>query len=301
MIRATPSGLAGPLLVAVAAFLWGTDSVFRYPIADAADPTVLVFAEHVLGVAALLVWVVALQRRRLFELTAKEWLSAVFVGAGGSAIATTIFTLSFRYVNPSVAVLLQKLQPIVVVVVSFAVLGERPRGRFYLWAALALVAGVLLSFPDFNFDLSGGDAHSKGVLLALIASVIWGLSTVFGKVLLVRAPASVATFWRYLFGLATLAVMLLFPHEAVKWDVVSRRQFVWPVIYLSFAAGIIPMATYYAGLSRTRASVATFVELLFPVSSVVLNTVILKMPLSAMQLGSGALLLFAVTMISLGV
>jgi drug/metabolite transporter (DMT)-like permease len=40
------------------------------------------------------------------------------------------------------------------------------------------------------------------------------------------------------------------------------------------------------------------VELLYPVSAVVINTLFLHTPLTNMQLGAGAVLLFAVTMIS---
>ena len=41
----------------------------------------------------------------------RRWLAVAFCGAGGSALATILFTASFHYVNPSVTILLQKLQP----------------------------------------------------------------------------------------------------------------------------------------------------------------------------------------------
>ena len=62
--------------------------------------------------------------------------------------------------------------------------------------------------------------------------------------------------------------------------------------------GLLAMTLYYVGLGSTPASTATFVELLFPVAAVILNTFILQTPLTIMQLVAAMLLLFSVTMIS---
>jgi drug/metabolite transporter (DMT)-like permease len=59
------------------------------------------------------------------------------------------------------------------------------------------------------------------------------------------------------------------------------------------------MLAYYAGLKRTPASVTTLVELLFPISAVLLNALFLGVKLDLNQLAAGALLLFSVTRISL--
>lgn len=291
--------LLGAWFVGAAALLWGTDSVFRYPIADSIDPTFIVFAEHLIGTFALLIWVVARFGRGVLRLSRREWAAAIFVGALGSAVATTIFTLSFRYVNPSIAVLLQKLQPVLVVLLAYGWLGERPRKAFYAWGGVALLAGVALSFPDFKFDFEV--KHTKGVLFAFGAAVLWAASTVGGKILLERIPVTVATFWRYFFGLLTLSLMLLSPthHEPLAVGVLKSWPVAQAMLYISFISGIIPMALYYGGLSRTTAGLTTFVELTYPISAVVLNAVFLAMPLSKPQLAAGFVLIFAVTRIGL--
>lgn len=169
-------------------------------------------------------------------------------------------------------------------------------------AAVALAAGFVLSFPDLDvsFLSEHGNLHAKGVIYALTACALWGISTVAGKSLLQRTTAGIATFWRYFFGLVTLVAILWAAHIHVDMSaVVGSREILIALAYLSVISGVIPMFVYYAGMARTPASVVTFIELLYPVSAVILNTIFLHTPLTSVQMGAGAVLLFAVTMISI--
>jgi drug/metabolite transporter (DMT)-like permease len=67
-----------------------------------------------------------------------------------------------------------------------------------------------------------------------------------------------------------------------------------PLLYMGLVPGMLAMLLYYRGLATTSASVAAFVELIFPVSAVALNTWVLKAPLQPVQLVAGAILLIAV-------
>src|SRR4051812_44300466 len=107
----------GPILVGIACFLWATDALVRYPAISALDPTLIVFVEHVLAVAILLPWIILQGRKHAFALTPRVGFAAAFSGICGSALATVLFTASFLYINPSIAILLQKLQPVLVVLI----------------------------------------------------------------------------------------------------------------------------------------------------------------------------------------
>jgi drug/metabolite transporter (DMT)-like permease len=290
----------GPLLVGLAAFLWATDAVVRYPAISSIDPTFLVFVEHVLAVIILLPWVLLKHREEVFAFSFREWFAAIFSGMGGSALATVIFTASFYYVNPSVAVLLQKLQPVMVVIIAYLFLGERPEQKFFIWGTIALAAGIILSFPDLNFGfLSGGlNIQSKGIQYAFGAAFLWAASTVSGKIVLIRTPPVLATFWRFFFGFVLLAVLMVLAKTPVHWEQFSSGSSLAALLYLSLIPGLFAMLIYYQGLARTRANVTTFIELLYPIGAVALNTVFLHTSLDAIQTAAAAVLLVAVGMIS---
>lgn len=300
MLSKATKNLGGPLLVGTAAFLWATDALIRYPAIGSVDPTFIVFVEHVLAFFILLPWMLYKYKNQLFSLNSKEWISAIFSGVGGSALGTVFFTASFLYINPSVAVLLQKLQPIMVVLIAYLFLGEKPMRKFYIWGVVALFAGVVLSFPDFNFRfLSDGlELRSKGIHYAFGAAFLWAASTVSGKILLKRTPASLAIFWRFTFGMIALAILMALAKQNMSWHAMKDSTTCFSILYLSLIPGLFGMCIYYLGLSRTPAGVTTFIELLYPIGAVVLNTIFLHTPLEPVQIGAGLLLVLAVGMIS---
>jgi drug/metabolite transporter (DMT)-like permease len=302
MGKASPAARVGigPLLVGTASILWATDALFRFPAVNAIDPVFIVLVEHGLGTAALLAPLALIARGGAFAMGAGEWVGLLLIGAGGSALATVFFTISFLHVNPSVAILLQKLQPVLVVILSYLFLGERPGRRFAVWAPAAFLSALWLSFPDLDFGfLRGGlDVRARGVFYALAAAGLWAVSTVLGKAVLNQVPPLVATFWRFAFGLLTLAGLFALSGASVPWHALGDRRLAESLAYIALIPGVAAMLAYYAGLRRTTASLTTFVELLFPVGAVVLNTIFLGAALEPRQLVAGAALLTAVTLMS---
>ncbi len=294
---------AGPLLVGFAAILWATDALFRLPAVQSLDATLIVLIEHVIVVLALLPAMFLPHRRaQLLDFTRRQWSALILIGAGGSALATVLFTESFELVNPSVAILLQKLQPVMVVLMAYQFLGERPSRKFYLWSSLALVSAAMLSFPEMGLTAalqSELDLKSVGALYALGAAGLWAAATVAGRSVAQKSDYLVITFWRFVFGLFALTIIYSFQEEAVPWNTLRDFQMARWLLYMAFVPGLAAMVAYYAGLKRTPASVATIAELLFPVSAVILNALVLDISLEPMQMLAGALLIFAVTMISI--
>lgn len=283
----------GPLLVTVSAMLWALDAPFRKLLTADLSSTVIVLLEHLL----VSLCVLPLLLPRLAELRAlrrQEWLAVLFVGFGGSASATVLFTQSFHYVNPSVAVLLQKLQPLIAVTLASVVLGERPSRYFWMWALAAMGGAYLVSFPEWTPKGFTWGADAQGVVLALGAAVFWGGSTVFGRYVLNRASFQVVTGLRFTTGLAMLIVVNLALGRMGQVAGASAHD--WMLVFLlAVVAGFISLLIYYYGLRSTRASVATMCELAFPLASVLLNWLVLGATLSATQVAGGVILLGAIT------
>jgi len=295
----TSGSIPGPIWVGLAAFLWATDALVRFPAISKIDPTFIILFEHVLAVLVLLPWIYRKYGKSAFSLNQGEWLSAIFSGVGGSATATLLFTASFKYINPSVAVLLQKLQPVLVVLIAYAFLGERPAKKFYLWGSFALFSGLVLSFPDFDFDfLLKKDSHSLGVQYALAAALVWAASTVAGKNLLRRTPPPVATFWRFFFGLLGITLLVLVSRTPLQLEYLIPGPPLYSLLYLSLVPGLLAIMVYYMGLSSTPAGVTSFIELVYPIGAVILNTVFLHTALNPVQTIAGGALLVAVAMLS---
>ena len=287
----------GPWLVALASLLWAIDAPFRKYLTGELSSTTIVFMEHLLISLVVLAWLWP-QLKELKNLKWPQWLALIFVSLGGSALATIFFTQSFHYLNPSVAILLQKAQPLVAILLAVIVLKEKLSQRFWLWALLAIGGAYVVTFPDLSvtgLTLSGG---SLGVVLALLAAFFWGGSTVFGRYLLRALSFKAMTAVRFLAALVFLFGVQLYYGRVNEISLASGRD--WSFVFIiAIVAGFISLFIYYRGLKFTSASVATLAELTFPVAAVVVNWIFLDATLTLMQIIGSAVLLFAIAKLSL--
>jgi len=286
----------GPWLVAFAAMLWTIDAPFRKFLTTELSSTSIVLMEHIL----IAVCVLPLFWPRLVELknfTWREWLSVAFIGIGGSALATVLFTQSFHYLNPSVAILLQKLQPLLAIGLAVWFLGEKLSKRFWLWAIVAIFGAYLVSFPGFNPVGFTWNNNTLGVLLALGAALFWGGSTVFGRFVLNTASFQMMTSLRFLTALVFLFLMNIY--YGTLGEIAAATTKDWFYVFMTAViAGFVSLLIYYYGLRSTKASVATLCELAFPVAAVLVNWKFLGETLSGMQIVGGLILLAAIAGLS---
>ncbi len=289
----------GPWLIFLAAMLWATDGPFRTALLSHLPASTIVLAEH--GINVLLLLPILLPRlSRLRALSAKEWAALIGIAVGGSAIATYAFTLSFAYVNPSVAILLQKLQPLIAITLAWSLLGERMKTKFWVWAILAIAGAYVISFPDLVPRVYEGEQwnpNAIGVGLALLAAVLWGGSTVLGKYALRRVDFPLVTSLRFVVAFLFLLLWQGCTGELAGVANVSARDWSFLCI-IAFVSGSISLWIYYKGLTVTKASIATIAEIGFAPAAVIVNAFfIANTSLAPVQIAGMAMLLVAVLLL----
>lgn len=284
-----------PWLIVVAALLWATDAPFRKYLTGELPSGIIVLSEHIL-ISILILPVFLRHLPELKKLSWKEWLAVLFIGFGGSALATVLFTQAFHYVNVSVAILLQKTQPFIAILLAYALLREKLAKNFYLWAIVGIAGAYLISFPEIRpagLTLSGG---TLGIVYALSAALLWGGSTVFGKFVLRRVSYPMMTSLRFLTALVFLFGLAIQQNTLSAYRYFTVKDGVFVAI-IALLAGLISLWIYYRGLVHTTASVSTIAELAFPFSAVAVNWVFLGATLEPMQILGGLILLGAITQV----
>jgi len=259
------SAIPGVVLIAAAAAMWGTDALFRKPLAESTSAGTIVFGEHVILVLLTLP-LIAPAMRALFAAGTRYVLAGIAIGAGASAIATILFTQAFVKGDPITPVVLQKVQPLIVIAAARVMLGEQPR-RGFVWFVVPALLGVwLIAFPQpFEVHASG----LEPIALALGAAVLWGLGTVFGRYLSRRLPFEHVVTVRFSFGLVASAIMLpILGAPAFA----SAHDTLW-IAYLALVTGAAALSLYYIGLQRTPAMLASIAELAYPVTALIVGYV----------------------------
>ncbi len=288
---------SAPWLIVLAAMLWAIDAPFRKFLTEDLSSTTIVLMEHLVIALVVLIFLWR-YLHELKNLSWKEWLAVVFIGFGGSALATVFFTQSFRYVNPTVAILLQKLQPLIAILLAVAILKEKLSKRFWLWAIVAIFGAYLVTFPDLQTNGLGLQGGTLGVIFALLAAFFWGGSTVFGRFVLKKLSFQAMTAVRFLSALLFLRVLAIYNQNLGEIAKASSKDWLF-VLIIALLAGFVSLFIYYRGLRFTKASIATLGELAFPFAAVVVNWIFLEAKLDQGQILGGLILLFAVTRLSL--
>ncbi len=282
----------GPLLIFIAAVLWGIDGVLRRSLYSL-PPSTIVFYEHLIGlvIIAPLLW----RAWKTERLSRREWLVlgavALFSGVLGTIFFTTAL-LQTQYIPFSVVFLIQKLQPIFAISMAAVWLRERITKRFLAWAALALVAGYFVTFPGGVVNMGAGGAYVNAALLALLAAACWGASTPLSRSLLLKHSNSFVTGMRFA---ATAALSLVFVFalgNTSSLSTISLHQ-ILILVAIAFSTGLAALWIYYRGLKRTSASISAIVELAYPVTAVFIDYVLYGTVLAWSQYVATLVLFFA--------
>jgi drug/metabolite transporter (DMT)-like permease len=285
----------GAYLVFFAALLWATDAPFRLHLTQNFSSNFIVLAEHFFDVVIILP-VLLLNWREMKRLTVRHWLAIAVIAVGGSALASIAFTQAFHYVNPSVAILLQKLQPLIVIGLAASFLHEQIRARFWLWAVVALAGAYLISFPHLIPQTYVGETLNPnliGIGFALAAVLLWGLSTVLGKYALGTISFKVMTSLRFVLAFVFLAILNVAQKTLPPWSAVTAKDWLF-IFMIAMTSGVVSLFIYYRGLQYTKASVATLAELGFPLGAVIVNAIFLEAVLLPWQLAGMVVLLLAI-------
>ncbi len=275
--------------------LWATDAPFRMYLTKRFDSNFIVLAEHFVDVV-FIAPVLVVGYARLKKLQARDWIAIAFIAVGGSALASIAFTQAFRYVNPSVAILLQKLQPFVAISLAAVILREKLTIRYWEWTIAAVIGAYLVSFPDLRPQSYPGEEFNPNLIgagYALVAAVFWGASTVLGKYVLMRTDFKIMTGLRFSLAFVFLLVLNVSTGSIPSLSQLDLADWMYIVI-ISVASGVVALFIYYKGLENTKASVATIAELGFPMAAVVVNWIFLDAGLVPIQLIGMAVLIFSI-------
>ncbi len=311
------------LFVILGASIWATDTLFRHPLVSQLSASSIVLIEHLIAATVSGVVLLTLAIRKIVQgqpvSSLLRWcipsgtplLGIAVIGILGSALATVLFTTSFQFINPTVTILLQKFQPLVVILLSTVFLKERLPRFFWLFTCAALISAFFLSFPSglpwHDIQEALADDSMKGIILALSAAIFWAISTVIGRAVLSpedpqrNISTLVLSFWRFFFGLIAMG-LIYFKSIQVRMDlafVTFQSPVTLPLFYMAIVPGLLGVSLYYRGLSKVQASVATLLELSFPLCALLMNSIILKMPLQNIQLIAATGLLSSILALSL--
>ena len=285
------------LAVIGAAILWSLDGYIRQNLF--ALPSFLIISlEHVIG--AIIFFPLLIKGwTEIYTLSQRGWISVLWISICGGVLGTFFYTkaLSYvEYIDLSVVVLLQKLQPFFAIALAAVILREKITKRFFILAVTAIVGGYLITFGN-NPIANWNDKTIIAALLALLAAFSWGSSTVLGKHALNQISFMTITALRLTI---TAAITLFIIISNSQYELITEMSFTnWSyIILIVISSGSIALFIYYYGLNHLPASHVTIYELFWPLSAVTIDWFIYERVMTTYQFIGAIILLTSIILLS---
>lgn len=284
----------GLLLILLAAILWGTVGVTTRAIFTVAETTALsvAFLRLALAVPVLAIATGALLGRHGFRATPRHLMLMGLIGIMLAAYQLLYFG-AIQRVGVAIATLVTLCTaPVIVAVLSVALLGERPTRRLVTAAGLAIGGTVMLVSPPDSTTLDG--STGLGLLLALGSATGYASLTILSRRIARQYHPLTPLTIGFTIGALALLPALLLEGAQVAYSLVS-----WSLLlYL----GVVPTALAYLlftiGMRTTIATVASLVTLIEPLTAAGLAWLLFDERLGPLALVGATLLLGAVFMLT---
>ncbi len=149
------------------AALWGSSFLWIAIGLDFLAPGTIAFARVALGAIAL--WILPSARR---PVSRSVWPRIVVIAVAGNAVPAILFAHAQRWVDSSVAAMVNSATPIAVVITGVALARRIPRSGQLTGTVIGLVGVAAIAAPA----LVGADAEFTGIVLLVVSVLGYGIS-----------------------------------------------------------------------------------------------------------------------------
>lgn len=288
------AGQGGLSLIVLAAMLWGTAGVSTRAIYDLSETTAVSVAFLRLALSLpLLGGVSSVVLGRTGWSIGPRHLGLMAVSGVMLALYQLLFFAALERVGVAVATLVTLCSaPVLVALLSTALLGERLTRRLWVAAGLAILGTLLLVTPAEGTTMDGSTA--TGLLLAL--------GSAFGYALVTIVSRRVAGAYHPLLPVtvaATVGALALLPALLLDGPRLAYPATGWLLlVYLGVGPTAVGYVLFTRGMRTTVATVASVVTLVEPLTAAVLAWLLFDEQLGPLALIGAGLLLGAVVLLT---
>ncbi|MEM9691743.1 MAG: DMT family transporter [Myxococcota bacterium] len=278
----------GELCAVLAAATWSFSVILFKRSEDVGAQGMNLF-KNVLAAVLLLVTVPVLGVELLPARSPTDWIRIAISGVLGIALADSLIFAALRRLGAARLAVVDTAYAPVMVVLSVVVLDERMTPAFLVGATL-VVGGLLATQVERPRSVGPPASSMVGVAFGLIGIVTMGVGVIVVKPVLEKAELVEVTLMRLLAGVFGQLVWVAFRPQARKALAVFRPQPAHRTLVPAAVLGsYIAMLLWLAGFKYTHASVASVLNQLSAVFTIVFARLFLGERLSPRRMMGAAL------------
>jgi len=289
--RPEPTGPAAPApwlplaAVGVTLVLWASAFVAIRHLADTFSPGSLSLGRLLVGAVCL---GVAALSRGVVRMTRGQWLAVVAIGVLWFGVYNVALNAGEQHVDAGTAVMLIQVSPVLVALLAAVFLGERFTRYLAVGLGLAFAGIVLIATATGG---ENGERSVAGVLLCLLAAVVYAVSLVLQKPLVAKLPAVQVTWLACSVG---AVACLPFAGQLVGDVRAASAADVGWVVYLGVFPTAIAFTTFAYALRSMSAGNLGVTTYLVPPITIVMGWLLLGETPATMAYAGGVLALVGV-------
>lgn len=287
--------------IVTAATCWGFSSVVLLPRLYNLSTDFVVLMQNLVPLAIMSCFMFR-EYASVLKLPKKDFLLlsiiSLFSGVIGIlAIVKALFLVNFHQL--SLVVLVQKIQPVLTIILASIFLKEKVSVRFGLWSTVVLLGIYLITF-GFNLPIADeGSVFLLACSLSILSAFSFSINTIASKHLTANIQFPTMIFGRFL--MATIFSAIICIYSGTIWSFKDMTINNWIIFFVSFITlGPVSMYIYYYGLKKVKATVSAMGELALPFSVIILDYLINGTCFTFVQWIGSAMIIFGILKISTG-
>ncbi len=265
--------------------IFGTIGVFRryMPLSSA----LLAFSRGILGGVFLLAFVWMRKKKAKEKLPPRVLVHLIVTGAVMGANWILLFE-AYNHTTVAVATLCYYMEPTIVVLLSPLIFRERLTGKRAACAAVSVIGMILVS--GVIGESGGQDSRFSGILLGLGAAVLYSCVVILNKKLPPTDAYQRTTVQLLSAGFAMLPYLFLTGGFGSEGFSVSS---VLLLLVLGIVHTGIAYALYFGSMDGLRVQTIAVFSYIDPVSALLFSALLLREPLSILNIIGAALIIGA--------
>ncbi len=239
-------------------------------------------------VATLILGALTLLPKNRVRLEKKDIFTLAVCGLTGITLYSVLQNIAMQWTSASSATLIIASYPIITLLLESAIYQTRLSALKIVAILIAIGGVVILSYekPDARQD-----GELLGILLLVIAGVVWAVYNFMTKKVVNRYPPITLLFYSTLFGTVFLLPLALF--ERGEWRQPTSLSFAM-MLFLGVFCSVLAYLLYNRGLKTMAASTVTSMLNLVPIFGVFFSWALLGEEVTARKFIGGAIVIFGV-------
>jgi drug/metabolite transporter (DMT)-like permease len=220
-----------------------------------------------------------------------DWARIIASGVLGLAVADSMFLEALRRLGAGMMAILDCVYAPLVALFSVVLLGEKLGVAFAIGATLVVGGLIAATTGGTGLREAVEVARKQGgsVLLGVASIAVMALGVVLAKPVLDKSELVEVTLIRMVAGAGSLAIFVLFQRDRAETFRVFLPQPVWRQLVPAALLGTyVSMLLWLGGVKYTSISIASMLNQLSVVFTLVMARVVLKEPLTIRRLLGGS-------------